>query len=102
MLVIKKGKSKMKVAKSAYNNFYKGAGWEIDDEVSSVVYSSESDENNNSNEDDEWAGYEDEESVEKDLSEMSHAELKEKAESLGIDTTGMNTKQLRAKLKSLS
>ena len=24
MLVIKKGKSKMKVAKSAYNNFYKG------------------------------------------------------------------------------
>ena len=102
MLVIKKGKSKMKVAKSAYNNFYKGAGWEIDDEVSSVVYSSESDENDNSNEDDEWAGYEDEESIEKDLSEMSHAELKEKAESLGIDTTGMNTKQLRAKLKSLS
>lgn len=102
MLVIKKGKSKMKVAKSAYNNFYKGAGWEIDDEVSSVVYSSESDENNNSNEDDEWAGYEDEEPIEKDLSEMSHVELKEKAESLGIDTTGMNTKQLRAKLKSLS
>lgn len=102
MIVIKKGKSKMKVAKSAYNNFYKGAGWEIDDEVSSVVYSSESDENDNSNEDDEWAGYEDEETIEKDLSEMSHAELKEKAESLGIDTTGMNTKQLRAKLKSLS
>lgn len=102
MIVIKKGKSKMKVAKSAYNNFYKGAGWEIDDEVSSVVYSSEPDENNDSNEDDEWAGYEDEESIEKDLSEMSHAELKEKAESLGIDTTGMNTKQLRAKLKSLS
>ena len=104
MLVIKKGKSKMKVAKSAYNNFYKGAGWEIDDEVSSIVYSSESDEKlgNDSNEDDEWAGYEDEESIEKDLSEMSHAELKEKAESLGIDTTGMNTKQLRAKLKSLS
>ena len=102
MIVIKKGKSKMKVAKSAYNNFYKGAGWEIDDEVSSVVYSSESDENDNSNEDDEWAGYEDEESIEKDLSEMSHSELKEKAESLGIDTTGMNTKQLRAKLKSLS
>lgn len=104
MLVIKKGKSKMKVAKSAYNNFYKGAGWEIDDEVSSVVYSSESDEKlgNDSNEDDEWAGYEDEDPTEKDLSEMSHAELKEKAESLGIDTTGMNTKQLRAKLKSLS
>lgn len=106
MLVIKKGKSKMKVAKSAYNNFYKGAGWEIDDEVSTVVYSSESDEkiedNNSNNEDDEWAGYEDEETIEKDLSEMSHAELKEKAESLGIDTTGMNTKQLRAKLKSLS
>lgn len=104
MLVIKKGKSKMKVAKSAYNNFYKGAGWEIDDEVSSVVYSSESDEKlgNDSNEYDEWAGYEDEEPIEKDLSEMSHAELKEKAESLGIDTTGMNTKQLRAKLKSLS
>lgn len=107
MLVIKKGKSKMKVAKSAYNNFYKGAGWEIDDEVSAVVYSSESDkkieDNNSNNEDDEWEDYVDEEeTMEKDLSEMSHSELKEKAESLGIDTTGMNTKQLRAKLKSLS
>ena len=42
MIVIKKGKSKMKVAKSAYNNFYKGAGWEIDDEVSSVDENKES------------------------------------------------------------
>ena len=49
--------------------------------------------------DDEWAGYEDDE-IEKPLSEMTDAELKEKAASLGIDTKGLSAKQIRVKIKN--
>lgn len=104
MIKIKKGVKVREVPKSAYNNFYKGAGWEIA-EPDEETYKEENPINERNaedkNEEDEWADYEEDE-VEKPLSEMNGTELREKAESLGIDVTGLTNKQMREKIKNHS
>lgn len=101
MVTIIKGEGEnrktLQVARSAYKNFYKGAGWQIDEDVK-IVTSQESDE------DDEWADYDD--NGEKDepmkpLSEMSRAELEERAKELGVDLTGLSSaRQMREAIKA--
>lgn len=108
MIKIKKGEKEMSVPSASYNNFYKNAGWrkveqetetvytdDVKEEVEVVIPVEEEEEVI----DDEWAGYEDEE-IEKPLSEMTDAELKEKAASLGINTKGLSVKQIREKIKN--
>lgn len=108
MIKIKKGEKVMSVPSASYDNFYKNAGWrkveqetetvytdDVKEEVEVVIPVEEEEEVI----DDEWAGYEDEE-IEKPLSEMTDAELKEKAASLGINTKGLSVKQIREKIKN--
>jgi hypothetical protein len=113
MIKIKKGQKVMSVPSASYDNFYKNAGWKkVEQEAETVCTDNDVDldevnedlgpvleEEEEEVIDDEWANYEDEE-VEKPLSEMTDAELKEKAASLGIDTKGLSAKQIRAKIKN--
>lgn len=104
MVVIKKGSKRLKVPNSAYENYYKGFGWKLDDgqEVKKVPIKSEavSEELAQVDEDEEdWDSVVDEdEEVEKPLSEMNYDELKKKAASLGINPTGLNKRQLKDKI----
>lgn len=101
MVTIVKGEGEnrktLQVARSAYKNFYKSAGWQIDEDVK-IVTSQEPDE------DDEWAGYGDDgekDEPTKPLSEMSRAELEERAKKLGVDLTGLSsTRQMREAIKA--
>ena len=107
MVAIKKGSKRLRVPNSAYENFYKGFGWKLDDvEIKKTVTNVEEtvEELNHAEDDDEdWDSVvEEDEDIEKPLSEMSHNELKKKASSLGINTAGLNSKQLREKIKSHS
>lgn len=107
MIKIKKGQKVMSVPSASYDNFYKNAGWKKVEQESETVYTDDVKgeeviipvEKEEEVVDDEWAGYEDEE-IEKPLSEMTDAELKEKAASLGIDTKGLSAKQIRVKIKN--
>lgn len=109
MIKIKKGQKVMSVPSASYDNFYKNAGWKKVEQEAETVYTDDVKEEDEEviipveeeEEviDDEWANYEDEE-IEKPLSEMTDAELKEKAASLGIDTKGLSAKQIRAKIKN--
>ena len=103
MVTIKKGSKKLTVSNSAYENFYKGFGWKIDDGVEvkkpvkkvkePVVETTEVDD------EEDWDSVvEEDEEIEKPLSEMSHNELKDKAVSLGINPAGLSRKQLRDKI----
>ena len=108
MINIKKGSKKLRVPSSAYENYYKGFGWKLDDGVENKKYVSQVEsqvEDFAQTEDDEedWDSVvEEDEDVEKPLSEMNHNELKKKAASLGINTAGLNSKQLREKIKNHS
>ena len=84
------------VPTSAYDNFYKGAGWRI---VSSAVSKTVL---NVAEEVDEWDGYDDsEEEITKPLSEMNRTELEEYAAKLGVDLSGLTSnKQYREAIKS--
>lgn len=91
------GKKELLVPVSAYENFYKGAGWTKGDVVSEASLE-EGDE-------DEWEGYDDgeegEEEFIKPLSEMSRSELEAYAAKLGVDLTGLNSnKQYREAIKA--
>lgn len=99
MITIKKtiGKGTEKVLtipKSAYDNFYKGAGWQFDSATAKT--------SKTSLEEDEWAGYdENEEEITKPLSEMNRAELEEYAAKLGVDLSGLTSnKQYREAIKA--
>lgn len=111
MIKIKKGEKVMSVPAASYDNFYKNAGWRKVEQETEVVEDNSVDfdklnedigpvpEDEEEVIDDEWAGYEDEE-IEKPLSEMTDAELKQKAASLGISTKGLSVKQIREKIKN--
>jgi AmiR/NasT family two-component response regulator len=112
--ISKNGKTKT-VSEPVYNSIFKDSGWEIVGEKSSTSSVKkevepvkqevvEADVEKNQEEEDEipdevWDEVQAEEDVEKPISEMSHNELVEKAESLGIQTKGMNNKQLRDAIK---
>lgn len=89
MVSIVKGSKTLSVTRSAYDNFYKRNGWGLSEGYSE---SSESG--------DEWDDVLNEEN-EKSLSEMNNAELREKAEAMGIDITGLTSnKQIRERIRS--
>lgn len=117
--IVKNGKTKT-VSEPAYNSIFKDAGWKKVGEKSSTssvkeekvevvnvaeveaeVEENQADENDAEDEipDEVWDEVQAEEEVEKPISEMNHNELVEKAESLGIQTKGMNNKQLRDAIK---
>lgn len=102
MVAIKKGSKKLRVPNSAYENYYKGFGWKLDDgqEIISSKSETVAEELAQIDEDEEdWDSVVDEdEEVEKPLSEMSYDELKKKAASLGINPTGLNKRQLKDKI----
>ena len=113
MIKIAKGNLVNTVPNSAFDNFFKSQGWEmvegdyspsipiVEEEQKEVVEEQEQIEENS---DDEWDEVIDElkdEEVEKPLSEMNKEELVNKANSLGMDITGLTTnKQLREAIKS--
>lgn len=118
MVNIVKGGITKKVSQSAFDDYFKPQGWEIAGEVKSspipvkkaekvkpekveeVKVEENSDEEVS---DEDWDEAIDElvdEEVEKPISEMNKNELIAKAESLGIDTTGLSNKQLREAIKS--
>lgn len=101
MIRIQKGegesRKELKVPAAAFNNFYKGAGWQKVDAVPESA-SMEAEE-------DEWDGYEDGEEGDdeftKPLSEMTRPELEAYAAKLGVDLTGLNSnKQYREAIKA--
>lgn len=96
--ITKPGRSPMTVTQSAYENFYKGAGW-LSQPVSKKKGSSQSTYEPEP-ESDEWDEVDESFETEKSLSEMTVEELREKAASMGVDLSGVTTpKQIRDKLK---
>ena len=108
MVKIAKGNMTNVVPQASFENFFKNNGWEVVDEKSAtpskienkkqieevkeekqeeVVQAPEST-------DEEWDEAIEEE-FEKPISEMSKAELREKAKSFDIDVTGLTSNQLR-------
>lgn len=90
------GKRELKVPLAAFENFFKGAGWQ----------KSEGNNTTNTSEEDEWDDYvdgeESEEEFTKPLSEMNRYELEAYAAKLGVDLTGLNTnKQYREAIKAV-
>lgn len=120
MLRIVKGGIIKKVSRSAFEDYFKPQGWEIEGEVNSSPTPVKKEAKNNkpekveevkpdvenSNEevsDEDWDEAIDElvdEEVEKPISEMNKEELIAKAKSLGINTSGLSNKQLREAIKS--
>jgi hypothetical protein len=97
MVKIFKGDKNLTVTKSAFDNYYKNAGWLVKQgnlvTVKGVVEESK--------QEDEWDGFDEEAEVEKPLSDMNRDELVEKALSLGIEIPStVNNKQLRELIKS--
>ena len=119
MLTITKNGKIKKVSESVYTSVFKDSGWlvvgeksptsavsqeQIEAPVETVEEIVEENVVESDNEEDEipdeaWDEAIAEGEVEKPISEMSHNELVEKAESLGIQTKGMNNKQLRDAIK---
>lgn len=92
------------VPASAFDNFYKGAGWTLADEEErreeEVLDEEELVDEGDASEEDEWADVVEDE-VEKPLSEMNRSELEAKALSLGVDLTGLTSnKQYREAIKA--
>ena len=113
MVRIAKGNLVNTVPKSSFDNFFKSQGWVIveGDYTPSIPIVEEKVEEEvkeqvEENSDDEWDEVIDElkdEDVEKPLSDMNKEELIAKANSLGMDITGLNTnKQLREAIKSFT
>lgn len=97
---ISKGDMTKEVSVSAFENFFKNSGWEIAGNKKPATSQSKKEEvkkeepvedNNN---DDEWAEAmkeEEDEGIEKPISEMSKKELIDFAEKNGISLAGLNT-----------
>lgn len=116
--ISKNGKTKT-VSENVYKSVFRDNGWAVvgeksptpavsgkqkketvkEEVVESVVESNENENVEDEIPDEVWDEAVAEEDVEKPISEMSHNELVDKAESLGIQTKGMNNKQLRDAIK---
>lgn len=96
MVVICKGKQKLRVAESAFKMFYKNAGWTIEEKSSVKEPAKEVVDGS----DDEWAEAMEEDAI-KPLSEMNRSELEEMAKELGVSLAGLSTnKQIREAIKT--
>ena len=108
MVTIKKGSKRLRVPNSAYENYYKGFGWKLDDGVEVEKVSPKAnpvveDLAQVDEDEEDWDSVVDEdEDIEKPLSEMNYDELKKKAASLGINPTGLNKRQLKDKIVNYS
>ncbi len=116
MITITKNGKTTKVSRSAFENFYKGAGWvEMESDSVSVDYSNkrvekikevrkeESAIEDEDESDEDWEAAMQEDEVEKPLSEMNNHELRNKAESMGIDVSGLKSnKELREAIRANS
>lgn len=109
MIRIQKGegesRKELRVPTAAFNNFYKGAGWQRCDAAPETVSAPVESGEVEGTEEDEWDGYEDgddgDEEVTKPLSEMTRSELEAYAAKLGVDLTGLNSnKQYREAIKA--
>lgn len=99
MLLIGKGKKKLKVTDKAYDNFYKNSGWEVLKQLGTKVKKPVKE--TVESEVDEWEGVEDDSEVKKPLSEMNRQELEEYAAELGVDLSGLTSnKQIREAIKA--
>lgn len=88
MVEIRKNEKKMEVPVSAFNNFYKSAGWELSQEEV---------------DDEGWDEVLGDDFSEKPLSQMNSTELIEKAVSLGLSVGSNPTKrQLREMISAAS
>lgn len=87
------------VSVSAFENFFKNSGWEIAGDKKPATSQSKKEEvkveepvEEDNNSEDEWAeAMEEDEDIEKPLSEMNKKELMEYAEKNGISLAGLNT-----------
>lgn len=123
MVTIQKNGMSKTVSESAFRNFFKDSGWvvagdyspalPVEEEKVEEVAVEETVVENEVNEpeqqvndveeeiaDEEWEDAIAEEDVEKPLSEMTRAELVEKAKELGIEVSKKNNKQLRDEIKA--
>lgn len=99
MVIIGKGKKKLRVTNKAYKNFYENSGWTIVKQLGankkSDVRKSEKEES------DEWNNADEDSDARKPLSEMNRQELEEYAAELGVDLTGLTSnKQFREAIKA--
>nr|DAH85015.1 MAG TPA: HeH/LEM domain [Bacteriophage sp.] len=97
MIKIEKDGKELMVPKSAYNNFYKNAGWtKVGGKKQEAMQFESVD-------DSEWdeALAEEEQEPTKPLSEMNRSELEQLARERGISLAGLsNTKQIREAVKA--
>lgn len=99
MVIIGKGKKKLRVTNKAYDNFYKNSGWTI---VKQLGANKKADTKKPEKEEqDEWDNVDEDSDARKPLSDMNRQELEEYAAELGVDITGLTSnKQLREAIKA--
>lgn len=91
-VTIYKEHKKLRVTENAWKEYYKNSGWLIEDEQS----------NNEVEEDWDSVLEEEDEGIEKPISEMNNAELRQYAKEHDIDLSGLNSnKQIREAIKSV-
>ncbi len=107
-VTINKGDKTLVVMKSAFEEYFANQGWSISTNVGRSVAVEETAPEKpiaepkieaNDSEEEDWSEFEDEdndEEIEKPLSEMNRSELEQKANSLGIDISeAKSNKQIR-------
>ena len=111
MIKIVKGNQTLTVSNAAYDNFFKGQGWEVasgkskkDKKENAPVSGNEVVDATESSDEQEWDDQEwNDEEVTKPISEMNREELIEYAKRNKINIEGLNsTKQIRDAVKSHS
>lgn len=98
--ITKPNNKPMIVSQAAYEGIYKPAGWLVSGKVKMEKPAKVQEESEPDYETDDWDSIPEDEESEKSLSEMSMDELRYKAETMGIDVTGITTaRQMREKIK---
>lgn len=95
LLKIEKDDKVLTVTAGAYESQYLSAGWIVKEKISEKKEMTESEKNV-----DEWEEAEVEALLEKPISDLKFDELKTVAKYKGIDTAGLNGKQMREAIKN--
>lgn len=89
----------VEVTQSAYDNYFKNAGWELVNKPAPQPIKNNKSKVEETKEIDEWSDYEDD--VTKPISEMNREELVDYANKNGIDITGLiKNNQIREAIKA--
>lgn len=100
MIVIEKGKMKLSVTKTAYDNFYKDVGWHISSTMVKSSVEQPVDKEVDEPTDEDWDDVIDDEPT-KPLSEMNIDEMRSFAKSKGISLVGLSgAKQIREAIRN--